>query len=482
MRHHHEASSRLRSFVTRSALDQWARERSDHGLAGRHCHAGGKHRAHTRDLRRHAHAPRGVPRATVYVHAGQWSTTRSWSDTLRFLDWFKALAGMKVLVRGPGDACASPEATFATPATRGVVYLENERAIVAGLTFWGGPWVDDEPLPQLGAALAPVPDRVDVLVTHGAPRTEPAAPPTHRDRAAATLLAEVIAKRPRLHVFARGRRGTAFGGQGRTPRASSAPRFGARFSVFVLRSWSGSRAPALRSSARAPKLSRPAGVVRSWLIVPYRSRGDPSFPPPRASALLCLRTGARPRPRRPPPNLLPHRALARTTRSTDPISRPRASWEGIAGSGASSARPPPRAPRCRTWRVSTCGQALTKPRAPIPCAASRATHGTSSARKRRPSTPRPHPSRGRRPPRGRSFPSASLQRGGRSRRTSGERSSRPARTTSDAAWPSCRAPRARLGRAVRLPHLVRVCARACRRLRRAPRTPSVERGVDLCRA
>ncbi len=156
-----------------------------------------------------------VPRATVYVHAGQWSTTRSWSDTLRFLDWFKALAGMKVLVRGPSDACTSPQGDIRDAcAARGVVYLENERATVAGLTFWGGPWVDDEPLPQLGAALAPVPDRVDVLVTHGAPRTEPAAPPTRRDRAAVTLLAEVIAKRPRLHVFARGRRGTGIWGAG----------------------------------------------------------------------------------------------------------------------------------------------------------------------------------------------------------------------------------------------------------------------------
>ncbi len=154
------------------------------------------------------HEALAVPRATVYVHAGQWSATRAWNETLRFLDWFKALPGMKVLVRGPRDACSSQECNIRDAcAARGVVYLENERATVAGLTFWGGPWVDEEPVPKLGSVLVPVPDRVDVLVTHGAPRTEPAPPPTHRDRAAVSLLAEVIAKRPRLHVFARGRRG-----------------------------------------------------------------------------------------------------------------------------------------------------------------------------------------------------------------------------------------------------------------------------------
>jgi predicted phosphohydrolase len=115
----------------------------------------------------------------------------------------------KIVICGNHDFCFQEQAAEARARITQAVYLEDTGCEIAGLTFYGSPW---QPwfggwafnLPR-GEALAQVwakiPERLDVLITHGPP--EGILDRTHRGQAAGCcdLLSRVQKVKPRLHVF-----------------------------------------------------------------------------------------------------------------------------------------------------------------------------------------------------------------------------------------------------------------------------------------
>ena len=154
-----------------------------------------------------------VPEGDVFVHAGDMCRGGTMRELERAAAWIRSLPhARKVVVAGNHDW------PFARPAERdrarallgdGVTYLEDACATIDGLSFYGSPW---QPafhdwafnLPR-GRALAKVwakiPERVDVLITHGPPAGfGDATSHCHRE-GCADLLARVREVRPRAHLF-----------------------------------------------------------------------------------------------------------------------------------------------------------------------------------------------------------------------------------------------------------------------------------------
>ena len=103
-----------------------------------------------------------------------------------------------------------------------VTYLEDTGTTVGKLSFWGSPWQPTYAAwafnldrgPALAAKWSLIPDRIDVLVTHGPPRG------FGDDGAAAErggcddLLARIRIVRPRLHLFGHIHQGGGFWEEG----------------------------------------------------------------------------------------------------------------------------------------------------------------------------------------------------------------------------------------------------------------------------
>ena len=91
----------------------------------------------------------------------------------------------------------------------GVRYLQDSGVTVDGVSFWGSPW---QPWfmnwafnlprgPALAAKWALIPEKTDVLITHGPPMGLLDVVPSGEHVGCADLLARVAAVRPRVHTF-----------------------------------------------------------------------------------------------------------------------------------------------------------------------------------------------------------------------------------------------------------------------------------------
>lgn len=151
-----------------------------------------------------------VPDGDILIHAGDITRKGSLEDVESFNAWLETLPHpFKIMICGNHDFCFQEQAQEARQRITNAIYLEDSGCEVAGLTFYGCPW---QPwfggwafnLPR-GDALAQIwariPDRVDVLITHGPP--EGILDRTHRGDAVGCrdLLARVREVKPRLHVF-----------------------------------------------------------------------------------------------------------------------------------------------------------------------------------------------------------------------------------------------------------------------------------------
>jgi Icc-related predicted phosphoesterase len=153
-----------------------------------------------------------VPECDVLVHAGDYSN-RGFTDDLKdFLTWFSKQPGkVKLLVPGNHDFCCERTPAMARELCEkvGVRYLQDEGCTVGGLTLWGSPWTPRFGnwafMKDRGADLAErwalIPERLDVLVTHGPPMG--LGDMTRRGVAVGceALLERVQVVKPRLHVF-----------------------------------------------------------------------------------------------------------------------------------------------------------------------------------------------------------------------------------------------------------------------------------------
>jgi len=151
-----------------------------------------------------------VPDGDVFVHAGDLCRGGDLDELRAALAWIRSLPhAHKVIVAGNHDFAFAEHADEARALASDFVYLEDSGATVAGLSFWGSPWqpaFNDWAFnlprgPALAEKWALVPDRVDVLVTHGPPLGIGDRGPVEGRLGCADLLARVRAAAPRLHLF-----------------------------------------------------------------------------------------------------------------------------------------------------------------------------------------------------------------------------------------------------------------------------------------
>jgi Icc-related predicted phosphoesterase len=126
----------------------------------------------------------------VLVHCGDWSGTGSAKEVNAFAEWCDMLLHKEyvkhiVAIAGNHELGLDASIPHGFNAEHlkevlkhaGVVYLENEMDVVCGLSFWGSPYTpafydwgfQSRTLEQEESIYSCIPDKVDVLITHGPP-------------------------------------------------------------------------------------------------------------------------------------------------------------------------------------------------------------------------------------------------------------------------------------------------------------------------
>lgn len=154
-----------------------------------------------------------VPEGDIVVHCGDWSGADTLDEHEEFFAWFAALPHRnKILVAGNHEKSMEPErmgGTLRRRMPRSITYLEDNRADIQGIRFWGSPRTVGYPSMAFTHRAIDKPERIwsrvhedtDVLVTHGPPYgilDLGGSGQRHGDRA---LLARVEQIRPPLHLF-----------------------------------------------------------------------------------------------------------------------------------------------------------------------------------------------------------------------------------------------------------------------------------------
>jgi predicted phosphohydrolase len=152
-----------------------------------------------------------VPDGDVFVHAGDLCRGGRLTELAQVAAWLRGLPHRhKIVVAGNHDWCFIREPAAARELLGPeIVYLQDSRAEIDGVRFWGSPWQPKfntwafnlprgEPLAEKWAL---IPTGTDVLITHGPPagigdRSDDAA-----RAGCADLLAAVGRIRPLLHLF-----------------------------------------------------------------------------------------------------------------------------------------------------------------------------------------------------------------------------------------------------------------------------------------
>jgi Icc-related predicted phosphoesterase len=153
-----------------------------------------------------------VPDGDILVHAGDLTMTGTRFQIEQAGNWLRTLPHKhKIVIAGNHDWLFQRNQKKALEALGdGFIYLENEGITVEGLKFWGSPiqpefcnWAFNVPRgPQIKAYWDQIPERLDVLITHGPPY-EVLDKPHYKDSSCGCkdLRTAVIYKEPRVHVF-----------------------------------------------------------------------------------------------------------------------------------------------------------------------------------------------------------------------------------------------------------------------------------------
>jgi len=151
-----------------------------------------------------------VPDGDMIVHAGDMSGSGTADQLSDFFDWFRRLPHRrKLVIAGNHDWLFQLSAEQARKLARGVVYLEDEAAVVDGLKFYGTPWqpwfMDWAFNLQRGAPLKAkwdlIPTGTDILITHGPPHGIGDKTEAGEQAGCEDLSRAVLKIRPRIHVF-----------------------------------------------------------------------------------------------------------------------------------------------------------------------------------------------------------------------------------------------------------------------------------------
>ena len=116
------------------------------------------------------------------VHSGDFSNSRNidinYNETMSFLDWFSALnIQYKILVPGNHDVSIFHKRILPEQIPSGIIYLENQEAIIDGVKFYGAPqtptfgkdWAWNVDRAKIHKYWDLIPDDTDIIITHGPP-------------------------------------------------------------------------------------------------------------------------------------------------------------------------------------------------------------------------------------------------------------------------------------------------------------------------
>ncbi len=162
----------------------------------------------------HQHRPANLPPGDVLVHAGDLSSTGTYAEVVRFLDWFSSQPHPhKIFIAGNHDRLFEDfpdQAVLALMEHPELTYLQDAGVTLDGVRFWGSPWQPEFcnwafNLPRRGSRIREawnrIPTGTDVLITHGPPHgvLDQVRGGEHLGCEELTIRLGVI--RPRIHVF-----------------------------------------------------------------------------------------------------------------------------------------------------------------------------------------------------------------------------------------------------------------------------------------
>jgi Icc-related predicted phosphoesterase len=167
-----------------------------------------------------AHLGLDIPDGDILVHAGDLTATGTLPQVADFNRWLGRLPhAHKVVVAGNHDFCFQDQSREARALLTEALYLQDERATVESLRFYGSPWSTQffdwafmlPRGPQIRAKWELIPEDTDVLVTHGPPWGH--GDMTDRgERVGCRDLLEVVERvRPKLHIFGHIHEGAGIG-------------------------------------------------------------------------------------------------------------------------------------------------------------------------------------------------------------------------------------------------------------------------------
>jgi predicted phosphodiesterase len=154
-----------------------------------------------------------VPEGDVFIHCGDFTMDGNLRDVQSFGAWVRTLPhAHKLVIAGNHDFSFEREPQTARgrlgDGHDGLTYLQDSGITIGGLRFWGSPW---QPWfydwafnlrrgPEIAAKWELIPERTDVLVTHGPPHA--VLDLVQGDHVGcADLSRRVELLRPRVHAF-----------------------------------------------------------------------------------------------------------------------------------------------------------------------------------------------------------------------------------------------------------------------------------------
>ena len=120
-----------------------------------------------------------IPDGDLLIHAGDSLGQGSLENVEEFNDWLGSLPHRhKIVIAGNHDRAFEDMPEEARAALSNAIYLEDSGVHIEGLYFWGAPWtpafMDGAFMLDRGEPLFAqwqlIPEKTDVLITHGPPR------------------------------------------------------------------------------------------------------------------------------------------------------------------------------------------------------------------------------------------------------------------------------------------------------------------------
>lgn len=155
-----------------------------------------------------------VPDGDILIHAGDLTfrgTVTEISQELRELERITRRFKAVCIINGNHDWLGeySPSLMKQMCDDIGVTYLLDSWTIVEGLVIYGSPWQPEfcdwafnlPRGPELAAKWALIPDKVDILITHGPPAKMLDLCPDGSRVGCEDLFKRVVEVKPKLHVF-----------------------------------------------------------------------------------------------------------------------------------------------------------------------------------------------------------------------------------------------------------------------------------------